>query len=164
MTDQVSIEVRAFTDLAEPCVGIRVEPDTEWVLIKPYGGGKLAHDIDGAVSEAKRENERRRRLEDRHRPCQHITRFARATKVSVDEYGITTWQCGDCDETWRNGGALDDHIQISKIDMAVCIACGEANLDGDPSLDSWAMSHPDGRGGLCTPETREAADSSSRDG
>ena len=162
-TAQASVVVRALTELDEPRVGIGVRNGaaTEWALVKSNDARALAFDIDGAARTINDENSRRRALQDRRRPCRHVVS---ARQVDVDEYGITTWTCDTCEATWRNGGALDEHIQISKIDQAVCTACGEVNLDGDPRLDSWVISHPDGRGGLCTPETRKAADSSSRDG
>ena len=161
-TDQTSVVVRALAELDEPRVGIGVRNGTitEWALVKSNDARALAFDIDSAAEKVSSESGRRRALEDRRRPCRHVDR---ARKVDVDEYGITTWTCDTCEATWRNGGALDEHIQISKINQAVCTACGEVKLDGDPSLDSWVTSHPDGRGGLCTPEARKAADRSSRD-
>lgn len=155
MTDQADVVVRALTELDEPRVGVAVRNGaaTEWALVKPNDARTLAFDIDTAAEKVNSENSRRRALEDRRRPCRHVDR---ARKVDVDDYGITTWACATCGELWRNGGALDDHIQISKIDQAVCIVCGEINLDGDPSLDDWVVSHPDGRGSLCTPESRQA--------
>ena len=156
MTDQADVVVRALTELGEPRVGIGVRNGaaTEWALVRPNDARTLAFDIDTAAEKVKSENDRRRALEDRRRPCRHVDR---ARRVDVDEYGITTWACGTCGDLWRNGGALDDHIQISKIDQAICTVCGEVNLDGAPSLDDWVVSHPDGRGGLCTPESRQTA-------
>ena len=152
-TDKTAVVVRAFTELDEPRVGLglRNGAATEWALVNANDARTLAFDIDGAAGQINSENDRRRALEDRRRPCRHVTR---ARQVDVDEYGIATWVCDTCEAVWRNGGALDEHIQIAKIDMAVCTACGEVNLDGDPSLDSWVMCHPNGRGGLCTPESR----------
>ena len=155
MAGATSVVVKALTDLDEPRVGIGVRNGAamEWAFVKPDDARTLAFDIDGAAGRVNSETGRRRALEDRRRPCRHV---ARARAVDVDDYGITTWVCDNCEATWRNGGALDAHIQISKIDQAVCTVCGEVNLDGDPSLEAWAISHPDGRGGLCTPESRQA--------
>ena len=154
--EEITVAVRALTDLGEPRVGIgfRNGAATEWALVKPVDARALAFDIEAAAGKVNRENDRRRALENRRRPCRHVDR---AREVDVDEYGITTWVCDTCEAIWRNGGALDEHLQISKIDQVVCTACGEVNLDGDPSLDGWVMCHPDGRGGLCTPESRQGA-------
>ena len=156
MTDQPVVVVRALTDLDEPRVGVGVRNGAaaEWALVKPNEAHTLAFDIDSAAEKVNRENGRRRALEDRRRPCRHVDR---ARRVDVDEYGIITWACDTCRALWRNGGALDNHLQISKIDRAVCTVCGEVNFDGAPSLDDWAICHADGRGGLCTPESRQAA-------
>ncbi|MYA40460.1 MAG: hypothetical protein F4Z31_01520 [Gemmatimonadetes bacterium] len=155
-TGATSVVVKALTEMDEPRVGIglRNGAATEWALVKPSDARTLAFDIDSAAAKANNENSRRRALEDRRRPCRHVDR---ARKVDVDEYGITTWVCDNCEAIWRNGGALDEHIQISRIDQAVCIACGEVNLDGESGLEAWAIRHPDGRGGLCTPESRRRA-------
>ena len=156
MTGETAVVVRALTELDEPRVGIglRNGAATEWALVKPSDARTLAFDIDGAAGRVNSENDRRRALEDRRRPCRHVTR---ARQMDIDQYGITTWVCDTCEATWRNGGALDEHVQVSRVDMAACTVCGEVNLDGDPSLERWVISHPDGRGGLCTPESRQAA-------